>query len=34
MAKQRSDIMSDDPIVVLYLVVVITALTMIGMAMA
>lgn len=34
MAKQRSDIMADDPIVVLYLVVVCTVLIMVGMSMA
>jgi hypothetical protein len=34
MAKQRKDIMQDDPIVMIYLIVMCTVLTLLGMSMA
>ena len=34
MAKQRTDVMADDPLVLIYLVVVCTALFLLGVSMA
>jgi hypothetical protein len=34
MAKKRTDVMQDDPLVMIYLIVVLTALLVLGMSMA